>query len=128
MSTAEHEPFQVTARQLVERKMVHGASNRRAVARRSALGLRGSLIRSASLASMLGLALVLSSTAPATMPSVEMTEVRRLAREPVETILSGAPVGRISDQDYHKMVHGSPRPVVVIFYANQDEKSRNLAT
>ena len=57
-----------------------------------------------------------------------MAEVRRLAREPVETIFAGVPVGRISDADYRTAVHDSPRPVVVIFYANQDEKSRNLAT
>jgi hypothetical protein len=61
-------------------------------------------------------------------PAVDMAEVRRLAREPVETIFAGVPVGRISDADYRKAVHDSPRPVVVIFYANQDEKSRNLAT
>jgi hypothetical protein len=60
--------------------------------------------------------------------TVDMAEVRRLAREPVETIFSGVPVGRIADADYRKAVHDSPRPVVVIFYANQDEKSRNLAT
>ena len=38
------------------------------------------------------------------------------------------PVGRVSDADYWKTVRGSPTPVVVVFYANQDERSRNLAT
>ena len=57
-----------------------------------------------------------------------MAEVRRLAREPVEKILEGVPVGRVTDQDYQKAVNDSPRPVVVIFYASHDEKSRHLAT
>ena len=60
--------------------------------------------------------------------SVDMAEVRRLAREPVETIFSGAPIDRVSDADYRKTVQGSPKPVVVVFYANQDERSRHLAT
>jgi hypothetical protein len=58
----------------------------------------------------------------------DMAEVRRLAREPVETIFSGVPIGRISDADYRQTVQGSPKPVVVVFYANQDERSRHLAT
>jgi len=57
-----------------------------------------------------------------------MADIRRLAREPVETIFAGAPIGRLTDADYWKTVRGSPRPVVVVFYANQDERSRNLAT
>ena len=77
---------------------------------------------------MLALVLGLASWVSASVPDPDMAEVRRLAREPVETILAGVPVGRISDQDYRKLVHDSPRPVVVFFYANQDEKSRNLAT
>ena len=89
---------------------------------------RGRWARSWIVAGVVGLGLGLAPGARATVPAVDMTEVRRLAREPVETILSGVPVGRISDQDYRKVVHGSARPVVVIFYANQDEKSRNLAT
>jgi len=58
----------------------------------------------------------------------DMADVRRLAREPVETILSGAPIARISDGKYWKTVRGSPKPVVVMFYANQDQQSRYLAT
>lgn len=81
-----------------------------------------------TLACALGLTLGLAWGASANAPAVDMTEVRRLAREPVETIFSGVSVGRVSDKDYRTMVNGSPRPVVVVFYANQDEKSRNLAT
>ena len=79
------------------------------------------------LACVVALTFGLASGAPATTPAVEMAEVRRLAREPVETILSGAPVQGISDKDY-RTIFRSPRPVIVVFYANQDQKSRNLAT
>ena len=82
--------------------------------------------RRMSLAGALGLMMSLCLTVQAA--DVDMAEVRRLAREPVEAILSGAPFGRISDDDYWKTVRGSPKPVVVVFYANQDERSRNLAT
>ena len=80
------------------------------------------------LAAVVALGATVCTGAHAAPPAVDMAEVRRLAREPVETIFSGAPIGRISDADYRKAVHDSPRPVVVIFYASQDEKSRNLAT
>jgi len=86
------------------------------------------ITRRTALAAGLGLTAGLSSVAAAAVPPVDMAEVRRLAREPVETIFSGVSIGRISDQDYQQRVNGSPRPVVVVFYASQDEKSRNLAT
>ena len=82
----------------------------------------------AALATAVGLALSLSRGAPAAVPAVDMAEVRRLARDPVETIFAGVAIGRVSDLDYWKIVRGSEKPVVVIFYANQDERSRNLAT
>jgi hypothetical protein len=72
-----------------------------------------------------------AAKAPAASPqavSVDMAEVRRLAREPVETIFAGAPIDRVSDADYWQTVQGSPKPVVVVFYANQEERSRHLAT
>ena len=84
--------------------------------------------RRAALATAVGLALSLSRAAPAAVPAVDMAEVRRLARDPVETIFAGVAIGRVSDPDYWKTVRGSKKPVVVIFYANQDERSRNLAT
>jgi hypothetical protein len=80
------------------------------------------------LSAVVALGVTFCASSHAAPPAVDMAEIRRLAREPVETILSGVPVGRISDADYQKAVHDSPRPVVVICYANQDEKSRNLAT
>ena len=84
--------------------------------------------RRAALATAVGLALSLLRAAPAAVPAVDMAEVRRLARDPVETIFAGVTMGRVSDPDYWKTVRGSKKPVVVIFYANQDERSRNLAT
>jgi hypothetical protein len=57
-----------------------------------------------------------------------MTEVRRLAGEPVRTILRGTAFGDIGDADYRQKVEESSRPVIVIFYADRDGKSRNLAT
>jgi hypothetical protein len=95
------------------------------------MAIRHTIINGSSkktLACLLGLMLGLASAARANVPVVDMTEVRRLAREPVETILSGVPIGRVFDRDYRTMVNGSRRPVVVLFYASQDEKSRNLAT
>jgi thiol-disulfide isomerase/thioredoxin len=77
---------------------------------------------------LLTLMLALASSVGASEPRVDMTEVRRLAREPVETILAATPFDRVSDSDFSTMVFGSDRPVVVLFYASQDEKSRNLAT
>ena len=72
--------------------------------------------------------LMMSLSPAAQTADVNMADVRRLAREPVETIFADAPVGRISDADYWKTVRGSAKPVVVIFYANQGQQSRHLAT
>ena len=74
------------------------------------------------------LTLMMTFCLPLQAAEADMAEVRRLAREPVETILSGAPVARISAPAYWKSVRGSPKPVVVVFYANQDQQSRHLAT
>ena len=82
--------------------------------------------RRAALAGALGFMMSLCLTVQAA--EVNMAEVRRLAREPVETILSGAPIGRVSDATYWQTVQGSQKPVVVMFYANQDQPSRHLAT
>jgi hypothetical protein len=75
-----------------------------------------------------GLGLMMSLCLTVQAADVNMTEVRRLAREPVETILAGAPIGRVSDATYWQTVQGSPKPVVVMFYANTDQRSRHLAT
>lgn len=59
---------------------------------------------------------------------IDMAEVRRLTKEPVQTILQGSAFANISDADYKAKVQGSSRPVIVLFYADRDEKSRDLAT
>ena len=81
-----------------------------------------------ALAGVLGLVMSLCPEVQAAAADVNMDDVRRLAQEPVETIFSRAPIGRVSDVDYWKTVQGSPKPVVVVFYANQDQRSRHLAT
>jgi hypothetical protein len=60
--------------------------------------------------------------------AIDMAEVRRLAQQPARTILRDSPFGDVTDADYRLKVEGSPRPVVVVFYADLDENSRNLAT
>jgi len=57
-----------------------------------------------------------------------MVEVRTLAENPVRTILQGAPVLKINDATYQNLVFKCTRPVIVLFYVNQDQDSRNLAT
>ena len=74
------------------------------------------------------LGLVMSLGLPLRAAEVDMAEVRRLAQQSVETIFAGAPIARISDATYAKTVNGSKKPVVVVFYANQDQQSRHLAT
>ena len=59
---------------------------------------------------------------------IDMAEVRALAARPVQDILKGTTVQELDDQRYWEVVRGSSRPVVVMFYSNQDEASQNLAT
>ena len=59
---------------------------------------------------------------------VEMAEVRRLARQPVETILAGAPVERLALRDYWSTLAREHRPVIVFFYCNADDESQRVAT
>jgi hypothetical protein len=60
--------------------------------------------------------------------AIDMAEVRRLAQQPVQAIIRDTAFRDIDDADYRQKVDGSSRPVIVIFYADRDEKSRNLAT
>jgi hypothetical protein len=60
--------------------------------------------------------------------AIDMGEVRRIARQPVSGILQGTQIAGITDADYRQKVESSSRPVIVVFYAENDEKSRNLAT
>jgi hypothetical protein len=67
--------------------------------------------RRAALAGMLGLAVSLGPAARGAVPDADIAEVRRLARESVETLFAGASVGQVSDADYGKPVRRSPTPV-----------------
>jgi thiol-disulfide isomerase/thioredoxin len=85
-----------------------------------------------ALRSMLARGLVACCLAGASSPGYsaefDMTEVRRLAKEPVQAILKGTPFAEVTDADYQKKVKDDTHPVIVLFYADRDEKSRNLAT
>jgi hypothetical protein len=59
---------------------------------------------------------------------IDMAEVRRVSQQPVHDILHGTSFTEISDADYRQKINNGSRPAVVIFYADQDEKSRLLAT
>ena len=59
---------------------------------------------------------------------IDMAEVRRLAQQPVPAILRDTPFADITDTDYQRKIADSPRPVIIVFYADRDEKSRHLAT
>jgi hypothetical protein len=81
-----------------------------------------------SIVSCILLLICFTSAMPSMAAEVNMTEVRKLAGQPVKTILRGTPVTRVSDGDYQDLVRKSTRPVVVLFYIDQDQDSRNLAT
>ena len=59
---------------------------------------------------------------------IKMVEVEALAKLPVREILKDAPVQELSGETYWKFVRGSKKPVVVMFYSNEDQESQNLAT
>jgi hypothetical protein len=59
---------------------------------------------------------------------VNMAEVEALAARPVREILKDTPFQEIDDAEYWAAVRGSKRPVVVLFYSNEDQPSQNLAT
>ncbi len=59
---------------------------------------------------------------------VDMSEVKRLTKLPVENILQGSPVVQITDPDHLKWILENNKPLLVIFYVNLEENSRNLAT
>ena len=86
------------------------------------------ILRYFSIVPCILLVISFTSVVPSRATEVNMTEVRKLAEQPVKTILQGTPVIKISDVDYQDLVFKSTRPVVVLFYIDQDQDSRNLAT
>ncbi|MGH8614627.1 MAG: hypothetical protein ACREYF_22020 [Gammaproteobacteria bacterium] len=77
-------------------------------------------------AALLACLLVLSGVA--LTAEVNMAEVEALATRPVRDILKDSPFQEISETRYREAVRGSKRPVVVMFYSNEDRPSQNLAT
>ena len=65
---------------------------------------------------------------PSFADEIKMAEVEALAKLPVREIFEGAPVEELSGETYWKTVRGSKKPVVVMFYSNEDKDSQNLAT
>jgi hypothetical protein len=73
-------------------------------------------------------AAVFSAVGPTAAEAVELSEVRRLARSPVNTILQDAPVPKIETDHYWQVVHRRDRPMIVFFYSNEDPESQRVAT
>ncbi|HWP91852.1 MAG TPA: hypothetical protein VNN20_06615 [Thermodesulfobacteriota bacterium] len=65
---------------------------------------------------------------PVSTAEVNMSEVRALAKLPVNEILKNTPVIELNQSDYWSSIHKSTKPVIVMFYSNQDQDSQNLAT
>jgi hypothetical protein len=70
----------------------------------------------------------LTATSTSYPAEIDMATVRRLAQQPVHEILHGTSFTEIADADYRQKIDSGSRPAIVIFYADQDEKSRLLAT
>ncbi len=74
--------------------------------------------------------IVLVAVPPGTQADdgVNIKEVRRLAKLPVNEILQNSPVEIISIEHYWLKVRGRTKPLVVFFYADIDSDSQRLAT
>ncbi len=59
---------------------------------------------------------------------VDLDEVHALSKKPVKDILRDAPIKDIDQKSYWDIVHNSSKPVVVMFYSNEEKHSRHLAT
>ena len=59
---------------------------------------------------------------------IKMSEVRELSKLPVKDIFINSAVTEIDQASYWNTVMQSPKPVVVMFYSNQEKHSQNLAT
>ena len=57
-----------------------------------------------------------------------MKEVRRLAKLPVVKMLKDRPIKRISINDYWQSIKTQNKPIIVFFYANNDNESKRVAT
>ena len=59
---------------------------------------------------------------------VNIKEIRRLAKLPVNEILLDSSIEIISTEQYWSRVHGRTKPLVVFFYSDNDGDSQRLAT
>ncbi len=59
---------------------------------------------------------------------INISEVRNLAKLPVDQILKGSPVETIPIEDYWNSIHGRKKPLVVFFYINSNGPSQRIAT
>jgi len=59
---------------------------------------------------------------------INMADVRKLAKLPVDEILDGVPVSSIEIDTYWETIRGRKRPEVVFFYSNNDGPSQRVAT
>ena len=73
---------------------------------------------------------VLVAIAPGTQADdgVNIKEIRRLAKLPVNKILQNSSIELISIEHYWPKVHGRTKPLVVFFYSDIDSDSQRLAT
>ena len=67
-------------------------------------------------------------TANISAKDIDMAEVRKLAKLPVDEILDGATVPEIQINEYWKTIRKRKRPKVVFFYSNNDGPSQRVAT
>ncbi|MCK5706647.1 MAG: hypothetical protein KAI43_03255 [Candidatus Aureabacteria bacterium] len=59
---------------------------------------------------------------------IDMSRVKKLSKMPVTIILDKVPVKEVKNDNYWKLVKNSKKPVIVMFYTNNDQNSQNLAT
>lgn len=73
--------------------------------------------------------MILLEISPSTAEDqIDMAEVRRLARQPVETILAHIPIQKLTLSEYRVTLGREQRPVIVFFYSNVDGESQRVAT
>lgn len=56
------------------------------------------------------------------------SQVRRLARQPVDRILAGAPVEFITLKRYPQILRDTRTPLIAFFYGNSEPESQRVAT
>ena len=78
--------------------------------------------------SSLSLFYVLASQGVIASDDINMKEVKKLAKKPVDVILNQDLIETFSINNYWKSVHNRNKPLVVFFYSNKHGPSQRLAT